>query len=101
MKFPLIGQHDSYTAFAAYLVVLLSIWKRPVRIGALTLLAAYVAFLILVPLSKWAFVLFKIIAWTGFYIHFFLVAWGYAGIGIEFLADLEGKIAFLAGETDR
>lgn len=67
------------------LFLVISYVNRRARIVIGSLAGAYLGFKILVPVIGWAFLLFKSVAWFGFYIYFFQKAVHYAITSFDYI----------------
>jgi len=82
-----------------FLLLVGSYLHRGARRTIAFLCTAYLAFKVIVPLSRLLFWLFKAIAMFGFYVHYFQVGLGFIVAGVVFIFD--DGLKWLQRELDR
>lgn len=78
-----------------------SYFSTPAFYGALGIFTSYFAYKLLTPLVIWGFWLFKLAAWAGFYVHFFILAIGYAQQGMGMVERMNDGIAMVFKELEK
>lgn len=83
-QLPLIGSYSlKYQLGILLFLFFISYLYRGARLTLACLVALYIVFLSIVPVSRWSYYLFKAIAMFGFYTHFFLTGVRFMVLGFE------------------